>query len=622
MLSEQILAKNLDSLKRRNSELAQRLASAAPRENCEILPTRSGHVTARIAAANGNTITLHSAYDPAREAKTFVDSRIVGERETHLLMGFGLGYIAEEMLARLGKRHRLIIVEADISLLRTALSMRDLSGLLSSEKIILWAGDDLARMSAFMTGFFDKSYIEDLTVIKHPPSLLLNGAFYTDAEIEVRNAANKRVVDLHTALALGPKCQGNILLNSIQYLTHPGIGAMLNAFSGKPAIVVAAGPSLDKNVHLLAEAQGKTVIVCVGTVLRKLLAAGVRPNVVVTIDPDEKNCKYFEGLGPVDDIVLAADPESCPGIFGDYPGPKLVIGVDTPETRWLDTFAPMKSVLPKGRSVGHTAFYLARYTGADPIILAGLDLCFPGGRAHAEGCNLSWGDELDVRTEPGLVLVEGIDGRMHPARKNFLNFLTIFENEFAQTRARVIDATEGGARKRGAEVMTLRKALDMFCAAPVDAAPLLRAARETPTADLATFAAEVEAACRNIDSVIETCAQAEKIVKRLKNEIEKTGANSPTVKKLTNRLNDCHQELFRFPHLVPIIQRNMLETRLYMERRDVALIPDMPFGKERLLKEAERGKVFFDGTLQSAASLKPAFAQLRDRVRQSAASKK
>jgi len=615
MSSEQILAKNLAALRPRNPALADCIAAAAPKPNCEILPARSGHRTARIIAPGGRALMLHSAYDPVKEAKNFVDAKNIGERENYVLMGFGLGYVPEEILMRLGRRRQVIVIEADASLLRTALSLRDLAPLLSSEKMTLFAGDDPAKLAAFMNQFLDKSYMEDLTVIKHPPALLLNGAFYAAAEVEMRNAANKRSVDLETALALGPICQANILLNSVRYLAHPGINGLRDAFAGKPAIVVAAGPSLDKNIRLLPEAQGKAVIVCVGTVLKKLLACGVRPHLVVSIDPAELNYKYFAGIASPCGTVLAADPESCPKILENYPGPKLVIGIDTPETRWLDTFAPAKSALPKGRSVGHTAFYLARFMGADPIILTGLDLCFPDGRAHAADCNLAWGDELDVKTEPDLVMVKGVDGKMHPTRKNFLNFLTIFEDEFAKTGARVIDATEGGARKRGSFVTTLREAMDRFCAAPLDASPFLNVILETPQADLAAFASAVERACRDIDAVIETCSQTRKIAMRLKDEVESLGADAPSVKRFTARINEAHGEIFRFAYLVPMIQRNMLNTRLYLEQREVALIPDMPFGRERLVKEAERAKVFFDGTLQSALQLKPAFTDLRTRLR-------
>jgi len=142
MPSDEIPRNNLAALTPRNPALARSLQAAPFRRDCEIIPTRSGHFTARIAAPDGSAITLHGAYDPVKEAKQFVDAKNIGERENYLLMGFGLGYIAEEMLARLDKRRHVIILEADLSLLKTALSARDMAPLLSSEKILLHAGKD------------------------------------------------------------------------------------------------------------------------------------------------------------------------------------------------------------------------------------------------------------------------------------------------------------------------------------------------------------------------------------------------------------------------------------------------------------------------------------------------
>jgi hypothetical protein len=54
--------------------------------------------------------------------------------------------------------------------------------------------------------------------------------------------------------------------------------------------------------------------------------------------------------------------------------------------------------------------------------------------------------------------------------EQFFVYLQQFERDFAATRergGRVIDATEGGARKQGVEVMTLRQAIDTFCNAPI-----------------------------------------------------------------------------------------------------------------------------------------------------------
>src|SRR6202012_3618448 len=52
----------------------------------------------------------------------------------------------------------------------------------------------------------------------------------------------------------------NIANNLGRFATTPPIDVMQNAFAGVPAVLVAAGPSLAKNMHLLKELLGEDEI--------------------------------------------------------------------------------------------------------------------------------------------------------------------------------------------------------------------------------------------------------------------------------------------------------------------------------------------------------------------------
>ena len=52
------------------------------------------------------------------------------------------------------------------------------------------------------------------------------------------------------------------------------------------AIIVASGPSLDKNIELLAEIQDKVVIVTALRSVPVLNAAGIKPDIVVQLDAE------------------------------------------------------------------------------------------------------------------------------------------------------------------------------------------------------------------------------------------------------------------------------------------------------------------------------------------------
>jgi hypothetical protein len=57
--------------------------------------------------------------------------------------------------------------------------------------------------------------------------------------------------------------------------------------------------------------------------------------------------------------------------------------------------------------------------------------------------------------------------------ERLFTYLQQFERDFAQSNRQIIDATEGGALKRGARVMTFAEAIHEFCSAdPVAATPV------------------------------------------------------------------------------------------------------------------------------------------------------
>jgi hypothetical protein len=75
--------------------------------------------------------------------------------------------------------------------------------------------------------------------------------------------------------------------------------------------------------------------------------------------------------------------------------------------------------------------------------------------------------EQIVRDRDILRQVPDHQGRSTYTEERLFTYLQHFERDFAKATARIIDATEGGVLKRGAESMTLAKALAEFCASPL-----------------------------------------------------------------------------------------------------------------------------------------------------------
>jgi hypothetical protein len=108
--------------------------------------------------------------------------------------------------------------------------------------------------------------------------------------------------------------------------------------------------------------------------------------------------------------------------------------------------------------------------GFDTIILVGQDLALTGNRSHADGTFEEHMPELDTKNAEW---VEGNCEEKVPTRTDLKVFLTWYEENIklfkdAVDTFRVINATEGGAKIKGAEVMTLKEAIEENCGREVD----------------------------------------------------------------------------------------------------------------------------------------------------------
>ena len=114
-------AANIEVLHERQPSLnAEALEAQADPPFLEILQTPSGHPTARLQGAY-----LHSRYDPLKEARRIVAGGTVPAPSAAVVLGFGLGYLAEAFCEHHPEKP-VIVVEEKPARFRRALESRDL----------------------------------------------------------------------------------------------------------------------------------------------------------------------------------------------------------------------------------------------------------------------------------------------------------------------------------------------------------------------------------------------------------------------------------------------------------------------------------------------------------------
>lgn len=260
----------------------------------------------------------------------------------------------------------------------------------------------------------------------------------------------------------------NRLLNIPAYVKNPGFKGFVEKYGSiyrnKPAIIVASGPSLDKNVHHLKEFQGKALILSCDGSLSTLESHGIKPDIVGSVERAYRTYEAFYKDRNVDpEIVFSAPAVVRPEIVEKF-ADKYMISVFKDKDvygKWINEITlSNKGTIWSGSSVAHFLMSFADGLGCSPIILIGQDLSYSlEGISHAGDTEIREQVDVSKITE----WVKDYNGNDIPSTFIWKRFLQTFEEMVRNTDKTVIDATEGGALIKGTLIKGLRETLEEYC---------------------------------------------------------------------------------------------------------------------------------------------------------------
>ena len=442
----------------------------------ELQTARNGEQTLLATTAQGRQLHLHSRYDPTAEAERLVEEVDAAHTLAFYIHGFGLGYHVEALYRRASEEAIFVIFEPDLSLLRMAFHSRDLSPLIESKRLIFFTHADKGELLNRLSPSAALISLGSATVV-HPPSQQIASAFHDQMRVWIEEFGSYTQTSVNTVLLNSQRTAENVARNIGWYAASPSLDRLKGRHQGKPAVVVSAGPSLRKNKHLLKDLQGRAILIAVQTTLQPLLEMGIEPDYVTSLDYHDICTRFFEKLPKTLKTELVAEPKANNRILSMYPGPVSLLGNGFAEGL-VREMRLAKTRLRDGATVAHLAYYLAEHLGCDPVIFVGQDLGFSDGLIYTPGTSYEdvWRPEQGrfctvemkqweqiVRERFLLRKIPDQEGRPMYTEERMFTYLQQFERDFLSTRTVVIDATEGGAAKRGTTVMPLARAAAEFC---------------------------------------------------------------------------------------------------------------------------------------------------------------
>ena len=375
---------NLDAL----PPLTRRAIESSAADGLVQIHTAGGVMSASLRTPDGRSVRIHSGRDPRAEADQFIESALGalpgGAPSVVIVIGPGLGYMLEA-IERRATDTKIIAIEPFPAVARAMLERRDWREWIASKRLTLLLGPDY--LGAGDAGrLLDERAATSASIVEHP---VVKRSF--PAETARARAAADHVVQGARANAEARRAfAGRYLLNTLANLpeiaAEGDVSSLRDLFSGMPAIVVAAGPSLDEQLPHIKALEDRALIIAVDTALRPLKNADVQPHLVVAVDPSEANALHLLGVEDTSGTWLVTEGSIDPRVYPEFAGRVFTFKVSEHQPwPWLKTQGIERGTLRAWGSVLTTAFDFACFAGADPIVFVGADLAYTGGLHYCRG---------------------------------------------------------------------------------------------------------------------------------------------------------------------------------------------------------------------------------------------
>ena len=420
-------------------------------------------------------IYFNSRYNPSREVERFMEPYISMPDKAVMIM-FGLGNLeyVEYFLTKNQKDNFCVIFEPSIDIFMKILHSIDMSKLLKDERVsLIVQGINEEFLGNCLMERLSSYNIKTNHHVILPQYVECFSEKYDYFHEVIRDKYLNLQIEINTFKVMGDRMCYTAIHN-MRYI--PGCRCAMD-YVGKfpenmPAIIVSAGPSLEKNVELLKEAKGKAFILVVDTAIRKVLSKGIEPDAIISVD-NSKLLDNFKVDG-IQDIFFFGDMSMNTDVL-DLVKPINLVFYSSDSPVWAKMFRDQGSeifTIYSGGSVALDALTLLIVLGFKRIILTGQDLALTGNRQYAHGGEISFDD-----IPGGVIYVKDIYGNDVPTKKDYFNFIKNFEQiAVTNPEIEIIDATEGGAKIEHTNIMSLREAIDKYCTVECNIEELLESA--------------------------------------------------------------------------------------------------------------------------------------------------
>lgn len=547
------------------------------------------------------TYRLNSTYYPAKEAEIWASQYEFKDMQEYISMyGFGNGIFARALVKKFRVEDRLFIYEPCPKLFLYVLENYDISDILRNSRITIGVeGINDYEFHTMLRDNIDWINVQYQVFCIHPYYDDIFQHSYKTYLLELKDCNVKALVNRNTTLYFGQMSVVNTIHN-LRYLKDNNIDLdFYEDFSELhvPAIIVSAGPSLNKNIQYLKQAKGKAAIFVVDRALDYVLNQGIEPDFIVTLD-SSKPIEYFSQQKDITVPLFCTVDASIP-VMDAHKGKKIFFSLKGFPNYIYFKLKKEVSSLNSGGCVATGAFSICAGLGFKTIILMGQDLAFSKDKStHADGI-MGDGDHLKAVYK----IVEGIDGNPIETRQDWYNYLVWFQDAVKElTDINVVDATEGGAKIIGTKILTLKEAIATYCINDVDCKSIIDNKKPTLNEkDLINVRKMIHEAVDNLEDIRKGGDRARKYCKKLIVEAKNKTIGSKSSQDLVAKISKVNGKDMKYP-VYTFVDNDISEASIKNLSNIYKLTGDEYLDQIMTYEKAEK---IYEAISESAEKIKP-----------------
>lgn len=424
---------------------------------CILEKSKDGMEVARI-NKDDKWIYIGSKYSVKRDIEKLLSSiEECNDFTTFLIFGIGTGEHIKE-IANKFPANKIIVVEPEKNIFVNCINnCSSIKQIMDQERITLCIYDENSINNVL-------SQIEEYNINN---LFFCTYANYGEVYKNTREALNSKLndfVEMNQINVNNNKCNGlqyfKCYINNLMYLDKSiNINLLKDIYLDKTAVIVSAGPSLDKNIKNLKGKEQNVIVICSVRTLKPLLLNGIKPDFICAIDQGDimygMAKEYFDL-----DIPIVYYEHTNFNFIKHYLGPKVFFTADYIKSSTENFIGAEVDSLPQGGSVAHTALEFSAYLGCKNVIFIGQDLAYTNNKFHSD-CSKFEDESYNLKVNE--FMVESINGDKVKTNYMLNKFRLFLERQIVEHKnINFINATEGGAKIEGTRAKSLKEALEEY----------------------------------------------------------------------------------------------------------------------------------------------------------------